>query len=311
MSTRAIQKNSSSELAGFVRLNEGIKGVVLIAFQINIMALNAILLAHRAGELGRLNEELEARVAQRTALLSALIETLPYPIFVKGEDTRFTLCNQAYEQVQHDAYGQIVLCNTHGFIDQRLFRMSGLADFEALPEGPPDYEFDGGKLIAMPRPHPRHQRIIMRLGAALDEYISKNALGSIWPEVDVQLSRHRVYVHDLIYLAQEHQERYSEARGRIVGTPDLAVEIVSPASASRDRVVKFNAYREAGVPWYWLVDGETLVIEEFRLMPEGYLAVARVAAGEAFRPQLFPELEIDLASLIGEPAESVVEPEGE
>ncbi len=40
--------------------------------------------------------------------------------------------NQAYGQVQHDAYGQIVLSNTQGFIDRRLFRMSGIEDFEAL-----------------------------------------------------------------------------------------------------------------------------------------------------------------------------------
>ena len=40
--------------------------------------------------------------------------------------------NAAYSQVQHDAYGQIVLSNTHAFIDQRLFRMSGQTDFEAL-----------------------------------------------------------------------------------------------------------------------------------------------------------------------------------
>jgi len=40
--------------------------------------------------------------------------------------------NAAYTQVQHDAYGQIVLSNTHGFLDQRLLRMSGNADFEAL-----------------------------------------------------------------------------------------------------------------------------------------------------------------------------------
>ncbi|BEV00515.1 glycoside hydrolase family 15 protein [Novosphingobium olei] len=40
--------------------------------------------------------------------------------------------NAAYSQVQHDAYGQIVLCNTQAFIDQRLLRMSGLSDFEAL-----------------------------------------------------------------------------------------------------------------------------------------------------------------------------------
>lgn len=40
--------------------------------------------------------------------------------------------NAAYSQVQHDAYGQIVLSNTQAFLDQRLLRMSGLADFEAL-----------------------------------------------------------------------------------------------------------------------------------------------------------------------------------
>ncbi|WP_414712810.1 glycoside hydrolase family 15 protein [Sphingomonas sp.] len=40
--------------------------------------------------------------------------------------------NQAYEQVQHDAYGQIVLSNTQSFFDQRLFRMGGLDDFHAL-----------------------------------------------------------------------------------------------------------------------------------------------------------------------------------
>lgn len=40
--------------------------------------------------------------------------------------------NQAYEQVQHDAYGQIVLSNTQSFFDQRLFRMGGIEDFNAL-----------------------------------------------------------------------------------------------------------------------------------------------------------------------------------
>lgn len=40
--------------------------------------------------------------------------------------------NQAYEQVQHDAYGQIVLSNVQAFFDQRLFRMAGIEDFEAL-----------------------------------------------------------------------------------------------------------------------------------------------------------------------------------
>jgi len=40
--------------------------------------------------------------------------------------------NQAYEQIQHDAYGQIVLSNVQAFLDQRLFRIAGIEDFEAL-----------------------------------------------------------------------------------------------------------------------------------------------------------------------------------
>lgn len=175
-----------------------------------------------------------------------------------------------------------------------------LADFDALPEGPPNYEFDGGRLIAMPRPHPRHQAILRELSTELTIYLRAHRIGAVWPEIDVQLSRRRVYVPDLVFLSQSQLDRYSSDRGRIVGAPDLVVEIVSPASASRDRVAKFNAYREAGVPWYWLIDSQSLAVEEYRLMPEGYLAVARVAAGEIFRPQLFPDLGVNLAELMGE-----------
>ena len=40
--------------------------------------------------------------------------------------------NAAYQQVQHDAYGQIVLPTAQGFFDQRLFRLADERDFENL-----------------------------------------------------------------------------------------------------------------------------------------------------------------------------------
>jgi GH15 family glucan-1,4-alpha-glucosidase len=40
--------------------------------------------------------------------------------------------NAAYTQVQHDAYGQIILSNAQAFFDERLFRMSTTEDFSAL-----------------------------------------------------------------------------------------------------------------------------------------------------------------------------------
>ncbi len=40
--------------------------------------------------------------------------------------------NEAYSQIQHDAYGQIVLSSVQAFMDQRLLRPSGPEDFAAL-----------------------------------------------------------------------------------------------------------------------------------------------------------------------------------
>lgn len=42
--------------------------------------------------------------------------------------------NQAYEQIQHDVYGDIILASTQAFFDQRLLRPAGLADFRRLEE---------------------------------------------------------------------------------------------------------------------------------------------------------------------------------
>ncbi|MEW6677099.1 MAG: response regulator [Pseudomonadota bacterium] len=77
-------------------------------------------LARQSETLHSLNAELEDRVARRTAVLSALFDTLPYPVFVKGVDTRFTGCNQAYET----AFG----IRRENFIGKRVL------DLEFIPE---------------------------------------------------------------------------------------------------------------------------------------------------------------------------------
>ena len=53
--------------------------------------------------------------------------------------------NAAYTQVQHDAYGQIILSNAQAFFDERLFRKATEEDFAAL-------EKVGERAWATPRP---------------------------------------------------------------------------------------------------------------------------------------------------------------
>ena len=48
----------------------------------------------------------------------------------------------------------------------------------------------------------------------------------------------------------------------IKGAPDMVIEILSPSTATRDKVVKFNQYLSAGVREYWIVypDSKTVSV---------------------------------------------------
>ena len=39
-----------------------------------------------------------------------------------------------------------------------------------------------------------------------------------------------------------------------IGAPDMVIEILSPSTAWRDKVTKYNQYLKAGVKEYWIVD---------------------------------------------------------
>ena len=43
-------------------------------------------------------------------------------------------------------------------------------------------------------------------------------------------------------------------RNRVIGVPDLVIEVISPESQRRDRVEKFAEYERAGISEYWLFD---------------------------------------------------------
>ena len=49
-----------------------------------------------------------------------------------------------------------------------------------------------------------------------------------------------------------------------LGIPFIAIEILSPTTAARDRNQKRRLYLEAGVEEYWIVDVDARVVERWR-----------------------------------------------
>jgi Uma2 family endonuclease len=62
-------------------------------------------------------------------------------------------------------------------------------EFCALPEGPPDCEFEHGELIPMLRPQSRHQSGVTALAWVLEVYVARNRLGRCWVKIDVDLTQ--------------------------------------------------------------------------------------------------------------------------
>jgi Uma2 family endonuclease len=188
-------------------------------------------------------------------------------------------------------------------LEENLMAMTGvqrmtLEEFRALPEGPPYYEYEEGELILVASPTPEHQDIVGELSHALRQFVRQHQLGRVVMEVDVYLPDGRGYIPDLAYLATEHLHLLNPTDRKVHGSPDLVVEVTSSTPA-RDRVHKFRVYYGNGVPWYWIIDSNTLAIEEYHATPQGYLRTASIAVGEQFQPQLFPGLVINLAALLG------------
>jgi Uma2 family endonuclease len=173
-----------------------------------------------------------------------------------------------------------------------------IEEFKKLPEGPPYYDYVRGEAIELNKPTGRHSHIQIRVGNLLYEHVKAHQLGVLYGEIDVELIPDLWFGPDLVYLSEEHRDRYDEASGDLHGVPDLIVEITSPSTAAYDRVGKFSDYYDAGVPWYWIVDQDSLTIEEYQWTQGGYVRAASVGAGQVFRPRLFAGLEINLQVLL-------------
>jgi Uma2 family endonuclease len=68
-----------------------------------------------------------------------------------------------------------------------------------------------------------------------------------------------------VTLTEGADEGYVE----LVGTPDMVLEVVSTGSVTKDTVTLREAYWEAGIPEYWLVDARGDTGVDFRILKRG------------------------------------------
>ncbi len=169
-------------------------------------------------------------------------------------------------------------------------------DYRATPEDE-RCELLDGDLIMVAAPNLKHQRVQFRLGRELGNFIVEHDLGEFFfAPCDVVLSDTDVVQPDLLFVSHQRQHLMSGGEN-VQGAPDLVIEVLSPATAERDRGYKRELYGKHGVREYWLVDpmAETVTIHR---QHNGVLAAAQTFNREhTLRSALLPGLDLHLEDI--------------
>lgn len=123
-----------------------------------------------------------------------------------------------------------------------------------------------------------HDRIVDRMHAALDNYVTARSLGRLWVGVEVVLDRREGLVlrPDITFIVDGRESIVSD---RVWGPPDMVLEVTSPLTHSgplEERVAWFSLY---GVREYWIVQPQNEDV-----------AVLELAHGGVRRRTLFDDI---------------------
>lgn len=124
-------------------------------------------------------------------------------------------------------------------------------------------EWEDGEVFFMSPASLQHQLLVGFLSALLRFYAEHHNLGIVLSAPFKLKLAHYAPEPDIIFVSQPNAGRI---RNNFVDGPaDLVIEITSPESRERDRIKKFKAYENAGIPEYWLIDPEEMTVEFYRL----------------------------------------------
>lgn len=169
--------------------------------------------------------------------------------------------------------------------------------FLELGEDPPGVRLElvDGEIAVSPSPVPDHAFVVARMLRILDQHIDDHDLGQVFGDVDTIFGEHDVRRPDLLFFQKSRLNLIGNKA--MHGSPDLAVEVISPSSAKTDRREKFNLYASGKVRNYWIVDPAMRTIEAYRLVKGKYTGRVRGSGSDIVQLPPFPGLKIPLAKL--------------
>lgn len=171
----------------------------------------------------------------------------------------------------------------------------------ALPDDGNRYEIIEGELYVTPAPSVGHQEVSGELFFAMRSFVRVHRLGALYyPPFEVHLSEEtRPVQPDLTFIRTENKPTFS--MNYFEGVPDLVVEIFSPSTHRNDQTVKYDAYQNAGVAEYWMVDPLARTVWVYTLQEGKYALHRQFVGNDTITFKLLAGLEIVNNTLFDSP----------
>ncbi|MFN8375217.1 MAG: Uma2 family endonuclease [Anaerolineae bacterium] len=160
-------------------------------------------------------------------------------------------------------------------VDATRIRMTAQEFFE-LPETNTPTELLEGDIIVSPSPVPLHQRIIGLIYTLLTKLIPNGEV--FFAPIDVYFDEDNVPQPDVVWVAAESKCIVGEKR--LIGPPDLIVEVFSPGTVRTDKKKKFRLYQKYGVREYWMVDPVEQYVEVWQHDGEKFIPAGVFEIGD-------------------------------
>jgi Uma2 family endonuclease len=141
--------------------------------------------------------------------------------------------------------------------------------FEMLPEGL-NCEVINNKLYMSPAPLFEHQDVSDELTSKIRSFVKSKKLGRcVSAPIDVFLDSGNAFQPDIIFIATENLEII--VKGKVRGTPDIVIEVVSPGSKKIDYTSKRNVYEKNKVKEYFIVEPGSKKVTSYYLREEVFV----------------------------------------
>jgi Uma2 family endonuclease len=174
------------------------------------------------------------------------------------------------------------------------------ADYLSWPDDERWELINGTAYDMSPAPSRRHQDILRELSLQIAGFLQDKPCRIYYAPFDVRLPEGNetekeiktVVQPDLVIICDEKK---LDDKG-CIGAPDIIIEILSPATAVKDKIEKFSIYEKHKVKEYWLVEPSDNTVMVFTLGKNKEYGKPKTYSEKITTP-ILEGLEIDLKQI--------------